>query len=202
MAAKSIAIYARVSTDSQTCDNQLMELRAVAARCGHEIVGEYVDAGISGSKGRSERQALDQMMRDANQRKFEMIVCWSIDRLGRSLQHLVELLNDCQSMRIDLMFLQQGLDTSSHSGRMMFSVFGALAEYEKNLIRERVMAGQKRAKARGVRFGRPSTFNQSVATAVLELRERGMGIREISKNLRIGCGTVYRALGQTSLQTA
>jgi len=96
------------------------------------------------------------------------------------------------------MFLQQGLDTSSPSGRMMFSVFGALAEYERNLIRERVMAGQKRAKARGVRFGRPSTYNESVGTAVRELKSRGCGIREIASHLRIGCGTVYRALGTTA----
>jgi len=198
MTPKRIAVYARVSTDKQTCDNQLLELRATAERCGYTMVGEYVDAGISGAKGRADRPALDEMMKDAQRGKFEMIFCWSIDRLGRSLQNLVELMNDLRTLKIDLIFLQQGLDTSTSSGRMMFSVFGALAEFERNLISERVIAGQKRARARGVKFGRPSKFNQSVATAVLELRERGMGIRDISKNLRIGCGTIYRALGQTA----
>jgi len=198
MKPKRIALYARVSTDKQTCENQLLELRASAERCGYTIVGEYVDAGISGAKGRADRPALDLMMKDAQRGKFEMILCWSIDRLGRSLQNLVELMNDLRTLKIDLIFLQQGLDTSTSGGRMMFSVFGALAEFERNLISERVIAGQKRARARGVKFGRPSKFNQSVATAVLELRERGMGIREISKNLRIGCGTIYRALGQTA----
>ena len=153
---KKVAIYARVSTDKQTCDNQLIELRAVAERCGYTIVQEFVDSGISGAKGRADRPALDSMMKAANQRKFDMILVWSIDRLGRSLQNLVELLNDLQSMRVDLMFLQQGMDTCTSRGRMMLCIFGALAEFECNLIRERVIAGQNKAKARGVKMGRPT----------------------------------------------
>ena len=153
---KKVAIYARVSTDKQTCDNQLIELRAVAERCGYTIVQEFVDSGISGAKGRADRPALDSMMKAANQRKFDVILVWSIDRLGRSLQNLVERLNDLQSMRVDLMFLQQGMDTCTSRGRMMFCIFGALAEFECNLIRERVIAGQNKAKARGVKMGRPT----------------------------------------------
>ena len=153
---KKVAIYARVSTDKQTCDNQLIELRAVAERCGYSIVQEFVDSGISGAKGRADRPALDSMMKAANQRKFDMILVWSIDRLGRSLQNLVELLNYLQSMRVDLMFLQQGMDTCTSRGRMMLCIFGALAEFECNLIRERVIAGQNKAKARGVKMGRPT----------------------------------------------
>jgi DNA invertase Pin-like site-specific DNA recombinase len=170
---KKVAIYARVSTDKQTCENQLIELRAVAERGGYTIVQEFIDSGISGAKGRADRPALDAMMKAASQRKFDLILVWSIDRLGRSLQNLVELLNDLQSMKVDLMFLQQGMDTSTSSGRMMFSIFGALAEFERNLIRERVIAGQNRAKARGVKMGRPSKMNDGLRSAIQLLRENG-----------------------------
>jgi DNA invertase Pin-like site-specific DNA recombinase len=191
---KKVGIYARVSTDKQTCENQLIELRAVAERCGYTIVQEFVDSGISGAKGRADRPALDAMMKASNQRKFDMILVWSIDRLGRSLQNLVELLNDLQSMRVDLMFLQQGMDTSTSSGRMMFSIFGALAEFERNLIRERVVAGQNRAKARGVKMGRPSKMNDGLRSAIQLLRENGMGIKQIAKEVGVGIGTVYSAI--------
>ncbi len=191
---KKVAIYARVSTDKQTCENQLIELRAVAERCGYNIVQEFVDSGISGAKGRADRPALDAMMKASNQRKFDMILVWSIDRLGRSLQNLVELLNDLQSMKVDLMFLQQGMDTSTSSGRMMFSIFGALAEFERNLIRERVVAGQNRAKARGVKMGRPSKMNDGLRSAIQLLRENGMGIKQIAKEVGVGVGTVYASL--------
>ena len=191
---KNVAIYARVSTDKQTCENQLIELRAVAERCGYTVVEEFVDSGISGAKGRADRPALDAMMKAANQRKFDMILVWSIDRLGRSLQNLVELLNDLQSMRVDLMFLQQGMDTSTSSGRMMFSIFGALAEFERNLIRERVVAGQNRAKARGVKMGRPSNMTDGLRSAIQLLRENGMGIKQIAKEVGVGVGTVYSVI--------
>ena len=191
---KRVAIYARVSTDKQTCENQLIELRAVAERSGYTIVQEFVDSGISGAKGRADRPALDAMMKAASQRKFDLILVWSIDRLGRSLQNLVELLNDLQSMRVDLMFLQQGMDTSTSSGRMMFSIFGALAEFERNLIRERVMAGQQRAKAAGVKLGRPSKMNDGMRNAIKILREKGMGIKQIAKQLGVGIGTVYSVI--------
>ena len=191
---KKVAIYARVSTDKQTCENQLIELRAVAERCGYTIVQEFVDSGISGANGRADRPALDFMLKSANQRKFDMILVWSIDRLGRSLQNLVELLNDLQSMRVDLMFLQQGMDTSTSSGRMMFSIFGALAEFERNLIRERVIAGQNRAKARGVKMGRPSKMNDGLRSAIQLLRENGMGIKQIAKEVGVGVGTVYSVI--------
>ena len=120
---KRVAIYARVSTDKQTCENQLIELRAVAERCGYTIVTEFVDTGISGAKGRADKPALNERIKAATQRKFDMVMVWSIDRLGRSLQNLVELLNELQSMRIDLMFLQQGMDTSTAMKHSLTSSF-------------------------------------------------------------------------------
>jgi DNA invertase Pin-like site-specific DNA recombinase len=191
---KKVAIYARVSTDKQTCENQLQELRATAERMGYTVVAEYVESGISGMKTRQDRPALDSLMKSATQRKFDMIMCWSIDRLGRSLQNLVEILNEMQSMKIDMFFLQQGMDTTTPSGRMIFSVFGAIGEFERNLIRERVIAGQKRAVANGVKIGRPSKMNDGMRSAIKLLRDKGMGIKQIAKQLQIGVGTVYSVL--------
>jgi DNA invertase Pin-like site-specific DNA recombinase len=192
--SKKVCIYARVSTDKQTTENQLNELRAVASRMGYMVVQEYVENGISGAKLRTDRPFLDAMLKDAVRGRFDMVMCWSIDRLGRSLQNLVEILNDLQQIKVDLYFLQQGMDTSTSSGRMMFSIFGALAEYERNLIRERVMAGLQTAKNRGVKLGRPSKMNDGMRNAVQLLREKGMGIKQISKQLGIGVGTVYSVL--------
>ena len=172
---KRIAIYARVSTDKQTVDNQLIELRSLCERLGYTIVQEYTDNGISGAKSRSDRPALDALMKAATQRKFDMVMCWSIDRLGRSLQNLVEILNELQALGIDLYFQQQGMDTSTPSGRMIFSVFGAIGEFERNLIRERVLAGQQRAKSNGVKLGRPSKMNDGMRSAVKLLREKEIG---------------------------
>ncbi len=191
---KRIAIYARVSTDKQTCENQLQELRTIAERMNYTIVAEFVDNGISGMKTRQNRPALDQLMKSATQRKFDMVMCWSIDRLGRSLQNLVEILNELQALKIDLFFLQQGMDTSTPSGRMIFSVFGAIGEFERNLIRERVIAGQKRAVANGVKMGRPSKMNDGMRSAIQLLREKGMGIKQIARELKVGIGTVYSVL--------
>ncbi len=191
---KRIALYAQVSTDKQTCENQLQELRTIAERMNYTIVAEFVDNGISGMKTRQNRPALDQLMKSATQRKFDMVMCWSIDRLGRSLQNLVEILNELQALRIDLFFLQQGMDTSTPSGRMIFSVFGAIGEFERNLIRERVIAGQKRAVANGVKIGRPSKMNEGLRSAIQLLREKGMGIKQIARELKVGIGTVYSVI--------
>ena len=192
---KKVCLYCRVSTTHQTSENQLRELRAVAERMGYEIVSEFIDNGISGSKSRKDRPALDEMMKLATQRKFEMVMCWSIDRLGRSLQHLVEILNELQAMKIDLYFMQQGMDTTTPSGRMIFSVFGAIGEFERNLIRERVIAGQQRAKASGVHIGRPTKMNDGMKSAIKVMHQNGMSIRQIAKSCKVGIGTVYSVIG-------
>ena len=191
---RKIAIYARVSTDKQSTENQLLELRDLCNKLGYTIVQEYTDNGISGAKSRDGRPALDLLLKDATRRKFDMVMCWSIDRLGRSLQNLVEILNELQALKIDLYFQQQGMDTSTPSGRMIFSVFGAIGEFERNLIRERVIAGQQRAKANGVKLGRPTKMNDGMRSAVKILREKGMGIKQISRVLQIGVGTVYSVM--------
>ena len=191
---KQVAIYARVSTNQQNARNQLDALREVANRSGHTVVQEYLDEGISGAKGRIDRPALDQMLKDCAKRRFDMVMVWDISRLGRSVQNLIEVMNELQSMKVDLFFLQQGLDTSTASGRMMFAIFGSLAEFERELIRERTLLGQQRARAKGVKFGRPRVVSDSTIAAIRLMREQGLGIRKIASTLSVGISTCYSAL--------
>ena len=121
-------------------------------------------------------------------------MCWIIDCLGRSLQHLVEILNGLQVLKIDLYYRQQGIDTSTPSGRMIFFVLCAIGEFERNLIRERVLASKQRAKANGMKLRQPSKMNDGMRSAVKLLREKGMGIKQIARELQIGVGTAYSVM--------
>lgn len=188
------AIYARVSTTSQTTENQLHDLERIAMLRGWTIVEVFTDDGISGSKGRADRPALDALLKGATRRDFDLIAVWSIDRLGRSLQHLVETVNELQSVGVDLYMHQQAIDTSTPSGKLAFSIFGAFAEFERSLIRERVRAGLDRAKRNGVKLGRPSNLNDKVRAAIVALRADDVPIRKIASQLRVGTGTVYQVL--------
>ena len=132
--SKRIALYGRVSTDQQTVDNQLQELRGWAERGGHEVIKEYTDNGISGAKGRDKRPALDQMLKDAVRKRFELVAVWSVDRLGRSLQGLLDTLQELHSAGVDLYLHQQALDTSTPSGRALFQMMGVFAEFERSMI--------------------------------------------------------------------
>jgi len=194
---KRIAIYARVSTSNQNTDAQVVECRNYAERCGYQIVGEYCDT-ISGTTCIDDRPALSRLLKDAFLKKYDAVAVYSIDRVGRSLKNCLEILETLKNHGVTFISLQQQIDTSSHMGQLIFNIFASLASYERTQILERTALGRARAKARGVKFGRPSRYNESVATAVRELRSRGAGIREISKNLGIGCGTVYKALGVAS----
>jgi len=190
---KRIAIYARVSTANQSTDPQIHECRNYAERCGYQIVGEYCDT-ISGVTGADHRPELSRLLEDAFARKFEVVVVWSVDRLGRSLKHCLDILDTLRSHHSDFISIKQQIDTSSTMGQLIFNIFASLASYERTQILERTALGRARAKARGVKFGRPSRYNESVATAVRELRTRGAGIREISRTLGIGVSTVYKAI--------
>ena len=191
---RRVAIYARVSTSTQTVENQFLELRAVAQRNGWHIAAELSDSGISGAKGRDQRPAFDELLKRSTRREFDVVMVWAIDRLGRSIQHLVSFMNDMQSVGIDLYIHQQAIDTTTASGRMIFGIFSALGEYERELIRERIIAGQKRAVSQGIKIGRPSKMNDAVVTSVRMLRQKGIGIRDIARKLEIGVGTVYSVL--------
>ena len=152
---KRAVLYLRVSTIDQTTANQERELREVASRMGCEITHVYKDHGISGAKSRDERPEFDRLLRDAAQRKFDLVMAWSVDRLGRSLQDLVSFLSELHALRIDLFLHQQGLDTQSPSGKAMFQMMGVFAEFERAMIAERVRAGLRRAKDEGKQLGRP-----------------------------------------------
>lgn len=187
-------IYARVSTAHQTTQNQLLELRSVAERMGWRVVAELTDEGISGAKGREQRPALDHLHRMLQRREIDVVMTWSIDRLGRSIQNLVALMTDIQSAKVDLYVHQQAINTQTASGRMVFGIFASLAEFEREIIRERINAGLARAKAEGKKLGRPSNVNPSVTASVKLLKEKGHSIHHIAKTLKIGVGTTSRLL--------
>jgi DNA invertase Pin-like site-specific DNA recombinase len=191
-----VAVYARVSTANQTADNQLHELERVAALRGWNIVGTYRDDGITGAKGRDGRPALDALLKAATRREFDLIAVWSIDRLGRSLQHLVTTVNDLHASGIQLYFHQQALDTTQPSGKLLFSVMGSFAEYERELIRERIKLGVERARKEGKKLGRPSSVTDSTRAAIVELYKKGMSPKKISQTLRCGVGTTLATLNQ------
>jgi DNA invertase Pin-like site-specific DNA recombinase len=188
---KRAAIYARVSTDQQTTDNQVRELRAVAERKGWTIAEEYIDAGVSGAKGRDQRPAFDRLHRAIARGECDVVMAWSVDRLGRSLQDLVSFLGELQGAGSDLYLHQQGLDTSTPAGRAMFQMLGVFAEFERALIRERVLAGLARARAQGRVGGRPRVGDK-VARDVRRLRDDGLSVRRIAAKLGIGSATVHR----------
>jgi DNA invertase Pin-like site-specific DNA recombinase len=194
---KRVAIYLRVSTAKQDTSNQRRELEAVAVRSGWTIVKVYEDAGISGSKGRDKRPALDSMLKAVNRKEFDMIAAWSVDRLGRSLQDLVGLLQVLRDKNVDLFLHQQGLDTSTSSGRAMFQMLGVFAEFERAIIVERVNAGLARAVASGTKLGR-KRVSPAVEADIRRLRGDGMGILKIGATLGIGTATVQRVVKQAA----
>src|SRR5215469_10424497 len=195
---KRAVLYLRVSTTDQTTANQERELREVASRMGCEIVRVYKDHGISGAKGRDKRPEFDRLLRDAARRKFDMVMAWSVDRLGRSLQDLVSFLSELHPLHIDLYLHQQGLDTSTPGGRAMFQMMGVFAEFERAMIRERVLAGLARARQAGTHLGRKFTEDTKEGNrkikAVLAMRAKGVGYRKIVKEAGLGVGTVMRLL--------
>ncbi len=194
-----VALYARVSTlNGQHPEMQLSELREYAARRGWKIVGEFVDEGVSGSK--ESRPQLNRLMAEARRRRFDAVLCWKIDRFGRSLKHLVNALADLDAYGVAFVSLKDNLDLSTPSGRLMFQIIGAMAEFERALCQERVRAGLKNARANGKTLGRPRTMVD--AAQIASLRASGASWQRISQQLGIGVGTACRALQQASKNPA
>jgi DNA invertase Pin-like site-specific DNA recombinase len=184
-----VALYARVSTRDQNCELQLGELRPYAERRSWQIVDEYVDRGISGSK--DSRPQLNRLMDNAHQRKFDAIVVWKIDRFGRSLKHLVTALADLAAYGVAFVSLRDNMDLSTPSGRLMFHVVAAMAEFERELIRERVRSGIANARAKGVTLGRRKVSVD--AATVARLRSEGCSWAEVCRSLNLSKGTAQRA---------
>lgn len=191
MSNKRAALYVRVSTDAQTVENQIRELRQVAERRGWEVIEVYSDAGISGAKSRNGRPGLDSMLKDASRRKFDIVMAWAIDRLGRSLIDLLDTIQHLEACGVDLYLDQQAIDTTTPMGKLVFQVTGAFAEFERTMIRQRIRAGLKRAVAQGVKLGRPK-LDSTTERKVRKQLAKGVGILKVARLLGIGTGTVQR----------
>lgn len=189
MATRRAAVYARVSTFGQEPENQLRELRRYVEARGWTAV-EYSDRGVSGSKDR--RPALDQMLADAKRRRFDVVVCWRLDRLGRSLRHLVTLIEELQSLGVAFVSLGEGIDFSTPAGKLQLHILAALAEFERGRIRERVMAGLHRAKAQGRRLGRP----KAVVPVDRVQEVRSLPVDDAADALGVSRSTVKRWRGR------
>jgi DNA invertase Pin-like site-specific DNA recombinase len=190
---KRAVLYLRVSTVDQTTANQERELREIAGRMGCEIVKVYRDHGISGAKGRDKRPAFDALCRAATKRQFNVVMAWSVDRLGRSLQDLVTFLSEIHALGIDLFLHQQGLDTTTPAGKAMFGMLGVFAEFERAMIQERVRAGLARAKAAGTKLGRPRIPQETEEAIRAALNKpRRPGVRKIAAQFGVDPSTVQR----------
>ena len=191
---KRVALYLRVSTSEQNTRNQRRDLNGAADRHGWSVATVFEDDGISGAKGRDDRPGLDALLKAVIRREFDMVAAWSVDRLGRSLIDLLTVLGELHANDVGLYLHQQGLDTTTPSGRAMFQMMGVFAEFERAMIRERVMAGLARAREEGTRLGRPpiEVVNATKTAAIRSRLAAKTGIRRIAKDLGVGVGTVIR----------
>lgn len=206
---KRAVIYLRVSTDEQDTQNQRRELETVAAHKGWDVVTIFEDAGISGAKGRDKRPGLDAMLKGAVRRKFDVVMAWSVDRLGRSLADLVNGMQELSGSGVDLYLHQQAVDTTLPSGRAMFQMCGVFAEFEREMIRARVKAGMDRVKATGKTksgkpVGRPAT-SAAVEQRIRDMLAQGNGVLKTARLVGVGNSTVQRvkdAMAVAGVQTA
>jgi DNA invertase Pin-like site-specific DNA recombinase len=189
--AKRVAIYLRVSTGDQTVENQLQALERVAVHRGWQVVETYTDRGISGSKGRDKRPALDKMLKDAQRGRFDLIAAWSLDRLGRSVVHLVNMLAELTDQGVGVYLDQQNIDSSTAAGKAMLGMCAVFAEFERSTIVERVKAGMKRAAKAGTHCGRP-TLPDATRQAIIKALVPGAKYRAIGKQLDVSDATVRR----------
>jgi DNA invertase Pin-like site-specific DNA recombinase len=188
---KRAVLYLRVSTLDQTTANQEHELRDVAERAGWQVTKVYKDQGISGAKGRDKRPAFDALHKAAARREFELVMAWSVDRLGRSLKDLVNFLDELRALNVDLFLKTQGIDTTSPSGKAMFGMLSVFADFERSIIQERVRAGLARAKRQGKVLGRPK-IAADIEAAVRATLASGTGMLKAAKMHGLGVGTVQR----------
>jgi DNA invertase Pin-like site-specific DNA recombinase len=196
---KKAALYVRVSTDQQTIENQVLLLTEVAQRSGWEIVQVFADEGISGAKSRDKRPGFDALLKAVARREVEIVMAFAVDRLGRSLSDLVGFLSEIQARECDLYLHQQAIDTSTPAGRMLFQLLGVFAEFERSMIIGRVRAGQARAKAQGVKFGRPPLPPIRMEKVRKALAD-GRSIRVVAKATGVSTATVQRV--KRSMATA
>ena len=185
-----VALYGRVSTAEQNASMQIEELRAYCQRRQWDIVEEFIDSGISGSK--ESRPALSRLLADAKRRRFDTVLVYRYDRFARSLRQLVNALAEFDALGIHFVSLHEGVDTSTPNGRLVFGIFASIAEFERELIRDRVRSGLAAARARGKRIGRP---NSDVDVArIAQLHASGASWREIERTVGVSARTARRSL--------
>ena len=191
---KKVGIYTRVSTLDQTIDNQLIELRDHCSKMGWEVVKEYADEGLSGTLSRDKRPALNSLIKDAYRKRFDSVVCWDISRIGRSMKELILFLSDMKDRGIGICSVRQGFDTSTSMGEIMFQFVGILSSWEREMIRERTLAGLERARREGKTLGRRKVTNDRMTAQILELRSANKSIRQIASEVGVSTATVQREL--------
>jgi DNA invertase Pin-like site-specific DNA recombinase len=199
--AKRAVLYLRVSTGGQTVANQRRELVVAAKQRGWTITAAYTDAGISGAKGWDKHPGLDAMLKDATRGKFDVVMCWAVDRMGRSLPNLIGTLQNLHGAKVDLFLHQQALDTTTPAGRAMFSMLGVFAEFERAMIRACVNTGLARAREAGTKFGRPKV-KAEVEAAIRARLATGDGVLKVAKGLGVGVSTVHRVRAEMAETTA
>ena len=193
-----VAVYVRVSTQQQTTENQLLELYEVCERNDWTIVDEYNET-VSGTKGVNDRKELDRMLKDASRKKFQKVVVWSVDRVGRSMKHLVSVLSQLKDLDIDIYSYKQGIDTSTTMGSSFFHMVGIFAELENNMRRERQIVGIKRALKDGVKFGRKDVVDEDKKYKIWQLTTKGKSIRAIAKEVGISVGRTHKVCSSLSI---
>ena len=191
-AVLDVALFVRVSTSSQSVDNQIYELAEICERNKWYITKVYNET-VSGTKGVDERSELSAMMKDASRKKFDKIVVWSVDRLGRSMKHLVNVLSQMKDVGVDVYSYKQGIDTSTTMGSSFFHMVGIFAELENNMRAERQKIGIRRALDNGAKFGRKSKLNDKTLGLINNMRNQGLSIRKIASELKLGVATVHKA---------
>jgi DNA invertase Pin-like site-specific DNA recombinase len=192
-----LGIYARVSTKDQSCEMQMRDLRAYCAARGFTISREYIDIGQSGVK--DSRPQLNELMADARKRKFDSILVWRFDRFARSTKHLLLALEEFRSLGIQFVSYQENIDTTSPLGQALFTIVSAVAQLERDLIRERVSAGIRNARACGKALGRPRRIVSQ--DEIVRLKAEGISLRQIAAKLGVGYGTVRLRLGSATSQS-
>jgi DNA invertase Pin-like site-specific DNA recombinase len=196
---KRVGVYVRVSTDDQNLDNQIQVLTDVARQRGWQIVEVYLDQGISGAKGKDKRPGFRKLCKDANQGKIDMVACWAVDRLSRSLQDLVAFFGEMAAINVGMYIHQQAVDSTTPAGKAMLQMSGVFAEFERAMLMERINAGIARARKAGKLFGRPKVSPQLEA-AVRSYRAAGLGIHKTAKLAGVGISVVQRLDAKSRIQ--
>ena len=193
---KRVVIYARVSTNEQNCDRQVAELEQVVKNNNWELVDTYIDKGYS--RTTTTRPELDRMMKDAFVRKFEMVITLELSRLGSSLKHMIEVVDKFKEKKIQLFIVNQQIDTSSATGYMFFSIMTSIANYERELISERVRSGLENAKRKGIVLGRKTNLTPEIEEKIIQLKKEGVGYNTLAKRLSVSVKTIRKVLSQVA----